>query len=299
MRPTAARRPRLVVAATALTVLAGGLLAVPAGAAPVEASAGAHTTGAAPGRPLPPPPAGITCRRVDRPPVDLECVLGRSVRGRAIVAQRQGVPDADRVLVVNGQMHGEEWPGPLVVDRIRRLRLPAGVKATIWTVRTLNPDGAARSYRYTAHGVDLNANFPNKWYRPPGARYPGTAPLSEPESRAMARFLTWVQPNLVISLHGFSESVDTTGGGLRAARARQFAALTNLGPAKPVLCGGPCHGNMTDWYTATSKVGGVAFTVEMPRTSRGRRTCAVPGYSGSRVILDCTARAAVAMAARL
>jgi predicted deacylase len=198
--------------------------------------------------------------------------------------------------VVNGQMHGEEWPGTLVVDQIRALGIRGSVGYQIWTVRTINPDGGRIGRRRNSHGVDLNRNFPNKFLRMSDS---GPRALSEPESAAMVRFLTWVQPDLVISLHGFSTSVDTTGGGTRAAWARSFSRLANITPAKVVSCSGPCHGNMTDWYSATSRVHGVAFTVEMPRSSKVVRRCAVPGRATSLTTIRCSAYAALYLAARL
>ncbi len=240
------------------------------------------------------PPAGVSCRVTGSSSSTLACVIGYSVDGRPIEAVRQGSATSSRLLLVLGQMHGEEWPGPLVVDKIRALPVPAGLQ--VWTVRTMNPDGGAAGHRYNARGVDLNGNFPTRWTR---ATRSGLRALSEPEAMAMARLLTWLEPDLVISIHGFLSAVDTTGGGLRAARARQFAALVDVGPARPVACSGPCHGNLTDWYTATSRRGGVAFTLEMPPASTGIRPCHVPGYSGSRTVIDCVAHAAVAEGQRL
>ncbi len=241
-------------------------------------------------------PRGFLCRTVRRGAVTYSCVIGRSVDGRAMVADRQGNPTARRVLVVSGQMHGEEWPGPLTVDVVRRI--PTSVRGgyQIWTVRTINPDGGAIARRYNSRGVNLNANFPNKFLR---AAHSGSRALSEPESAAIARFLIWVQPDLVVSLHGFSEAVDTTGGGRRAAFARTFSVLSGIRPAHVVPCGGPCHGNMTDWYSATSRVHGVAFTVELPRSSRVVRRCGVPGRPARATPIVCTAWAAVYLAARL
>jgi len=242
-----------------------------------------------------PSPSGFLCHIVHSSTISVACTIGRSVDGRAIVAERQGAAASKRVLVVIGQMHGEEWPGPLTVDVLRKLRTPTTATYSIWTVRSMNPDGGAIGRRWNSHGVNLNANFPNKFM--PGTRS-GRRALSEPESRAIARFLVWIQPDLVISLHGFSTAVDTTGGGRRAAWARAFSRLARIVPAHVVPCGGPCHGNMTDWYTATSKVHGVAFTVEMPRTSRVVRACGVPGRPRGTTI-QCAAWAAAYLAARL
>jgi protein MpaA len=241
------------------------------------------------------PPAGIVCQTVARGTVNYVCLIGHSVQGRAIVAMRQGNVNSARVLVVNGQMHGEEWPGPLTVDALRKLPIPRNADFQVWTIRTINPDGGRLGHRFTSRGIDLNGNFPLRFKRLPRT---GPRALSEPESVAMARFLTWVQPDLLISLHGFSQAVDTTGGGVRAAMARRFSSLSNITPARPVPCDGPCHGNMTDWYTATSRVRGVAFTVEMPHSSLVKRRCGVPAHRLATPI-QCSAWAAVFMAARL
>jgi hypothetical protein len=300
MQPTFRARRLAVLSATTALALSSFLVAPtqalaradrPPAAAVVQAARAAYSAS---------PPAGISCRPVRSRMISLTCIIGVSLQGRVIVAERQGSATARRVLVVSGQMHGEEWAGPLVVDRLRQLPVPVTASVQIWTVRTMNPDGGARGHRFNARGVDLNGNFPAGWvYQPHGPRYAGTRPLSEPESTAMARFLTWVQPTLVVSLHGFSEMVDTTGGGLRAARARWFSQLSHIGPAAPVPCGGPCHGNMTDWYTATSRVHGVAFTVEMPRSSRSARSCNVPGHRQRIPVIDCAAYALYYMAGRL
>jgi hypothetical protein len=244
------------------------------------------------------PPTGISCRAVVSRSTTYRCVIGRSVAGRPIVAKRQGNPAASRVLVVSGQMHGEEWPGPRSVKVLRGLRTPSSSAYQIWTVSTMNPDGARIERRRNNRGVDLNRNFDAAWSA--ALRDSGRRPASEPETRAMVRFLRWTQPDLVLSLHGFSESVDTTGGGLRAAWARDFSRLSNIRPAVRVPCGGgPCHGNMTDWYSRTSTSGGVAITVEMPRSSARSRACHVPGRAARATPIRCTAWAAVDVARRL
>lgn len=235
------------------------------------------------------PPQGVSCRERAGVSPRLRCVIGTSVQGRAIVAERQGPADAPQVLLVSGQMHGNEWPGPIVVRLLRALPVPAGLQ--VWTVRTMNPDGRAHDVRHNAHGVDLNRNFAARW-RPQA--YSGPRAWSEPESRAMRRLLRWIQPDVVVSFHGFSESVDTTGGGSRARFARSFARLSGIGPAKPVPCDGPCRGNMTEWYTRVSRVGGAAFTVEMPRSSRGNRPCPAAGGRALPVVA-CAARSTLAL----
>ncbi|HET7901415.1 MAG TPA: M14 family metallopeptidase [Candidatus Nanopelagicales bacterium] len=281
-------RRRLTTALVGAILLAASMAGAPSYAVP------APDPGAASSAPRSVVAAyGYSCRASSGTPVNLSCVIGRSVDGRTLVATRQGSADATRVLVVLGQMHGEEWPGPLTVDLLRTMRPATGT--VIWSVRSMNPDGGAVGRRWNSHGVNLNSNFPDKFLRDSRS---GPRALSEPESQAVARFLTAVQPDLVISLHGFSEAVDTTGGGRRAAYARTFSALSGITPAHVVPCGGPCHGNLTDWYTATSRTSGVAFTVEMPRSSRVVRACGVAGHPRETPI-RCTALAALTIAARL
>jgi protein MpaA len=289
----------------AVTVLAVAVTSAPAEAADGAAGAAAvgvpRAAGSAPARATPyaaTPPVGITCRAATDRATTLTCVIGRSVAGRAIVARRQGDATAPRVLLVNGQMHGEEWPGRRSVKVLRGLRVPAGAGYQVWTISTINPDGSSVGRRRNNRGVDLNRNFDAAWSS--ALRDSGRRPASEPETRALVRFLRWTQPDLVLSLHGFSESVDTTGGGQRAAWARDFSRISGIRPATRVPCGaGPCHGNMTDWYSRVSTSGGVAVTVEMPRSSARARACRVPGRAARATPIRCVAWASLDVARRL
>ncbi|MFN8167413.1 MAG: DUF2817 domain-containing protein [Candidatus Nanopelagicales bacterium] len=296
-----ARRRALVVAATVLALVVTTPEAHAATAAVGTAAAGASVAGAVRAAQDAPyaatPPAGISCRAAVSQATTYACVIGRSVAGRPIVARRQGNPSAARVLLVNGQMHGEEWPGPRSVKLVRSARIPADAAYQVWTISTINPDGARIGRRRNNHKVDLNRNFPDSWAPLWDA---GRRAMSEPETRAMMRFLRWVQPDLILSLHGFRESVDTTGGGLRAAWARDFSRISGIGPAARVPCQpGPCHGNMTEWYSRVSTSGGVGITIEMPRSSKVARRCAVPGRATRATPIQCAAWAALDIAPRL
>ena len=82
-------------------------------------------------------------------------------------------------------------------------------------VPLVNPDGALqkRPTRTNARGVDLNRNFPTAGWakqahrhwidrnkRDP-RRYPGPAPLSEPESRWLHEQMEQWKPDLIVSVH--------------------------------------------------------------------------------------------------
>jgi protein MpaA len=153
-------------------------------------------------------------------------VIGHSVRGRPIVAYERGDPTRPAAVVI-GVIHGSEPAGLLVVRRLERIALPAGVH--LWLVPTVNPDGLAAGRRQNAHGVDLNRNWPTAWVpngRPWDGYYSGPRPLSEPENRAMKAFLLRVRPALTIWYH---QPLDLVyGSDPHVAVLRRYARLTRL-----------------------------------------------------------------------
>ena len=92
-----------------------------------------------------------------------------------------------------------------------------------WHVSPLmNPDGALQTVhnRLNANGVDLNRNFltprddssaleywDNKTSRNP-RRYPGSSPLSEPETQWLKQEIELFKPDVIISVHAPYSLVD-------------------------------------------------------------------------------------------
>ena len=113
-------------------------------------------------------------------------LLGRSVQGRPIWAYRTGNPSASHVVVVLGQMHGDE-PAGVVTARSIRTKAQTATGADVWVVPTMNPDGRSAGTRNNARGVDLNRNWPTNWE--PGSTA-GSGPASEPETQDAVRALT-------------------------------------------------------------------------------------------------------------
>jgi protein MpaA len=198
--------------------------------------------------------------------------IGTSVQGRPLLAYRLGDRRHGITAVLVGSMHGNEPAGVRLVEAIRsHLRVRA---VDIWVVPTINPDGVAADTRQNAHGVDLNRNWAYRWQRQAGQYDSGTKPFSEPETRAMRRFLNLIDARFVVSFHQPLHGVDSD-----AAKNRRLLnrLATNLHlPKKPMRCNGVCHGTMTGWYNAHHS--GAAITVELgPRpplrylTGRGAR----------------------------
>lgn len=196
----------------------------------------------------------------EQEPLPRRLVVGTSAEGRLIVARRQGRADARRVLLVLGQMHGNEPYGRYVVDEVRALQPRAGT--AVWTIRTMNPDGSRMRSRRNARQVDLNRNFPHKWG--PGTRgsyfYPGPRAASEPETRGFISFIETVQPDAIVSYHQKANAIDA-GKGKTRKWVRRLSRDLRL-PASRVDCVTKCVGTMTGWFNA--EYPGWAITVELP-----------------------------------
>ncbi|MBF0311392.1 MAG: murein peptide amidase A [Magnetococcales bacterium] len=144
---------------------------------------------------------------------------GESRHGRAILLKeypplKQRPPQA-RVLVLGG-VHGDEYSSVSIVFKWMK-QLDAHHSGLFhWMIAPLvNPDGLLQpvSQRVNAAGVDLNRNFETPdwqaqsrdyWQRQTGSdprRFPGHAPLSEPESRWMKERIDAFKPHAIVSIH--------------------------------------------------------------------------------------------------
>ena len=192
--------------------------------------------------------------------------FGESVQGRPLKVAHAGAAAAPvRVLVV-GSIHGNETAGHAVIRRLRRLEPPPGVQ--LWLVRTVNPDGVRRGTRQNARGVDLNRNFPFRWAgggRPFDTYFPGRAPASEPETRALRRLIAEVEPDLTVYYHQQMRLVSLPRRG-DAAPVRAYARRVGL-PARRL----PYYrGTATSWQNHR-RPDAAAFVVELAagRLARG------------------------------
>jgi predicted deacylase len=201
-----------------------------------------------------PGPADAARAPLDRPAVQEKRVIGHSVRGRPITAWRLGDRRGPKVVLI-ATMHGNEGAPAQILRTLRDGRPIHGVN--LWVIPTYNPDGLAAHTRKNAHGVDLNRNFPYYWANLDGSYESGPRPASEPETRAVMRFLRDVKPRRIVSFHQPLHGVDTDTKDKRFST--RVARKLNL-PRKAFTCGGVCHGTMTGWYNHRFR--GSAVTVE-------------------------------------
>ena len=188
-----------------------------------------------------------------RPAVIGRRIIGHSVQGRPIVAWHLGEPGKRKVVLIS-LMHGNE-PAPRRILNDLRDGEPVH-DVNLWVVPVYNPDGLAHHTRKNAHGVDPNRNYPYRWARLTGNYDSGPKPASEPETRAMMRFLKAVGPAYVLSFHQPLHGVDITA---RPAFSRRVAKALDL-PMTNLNCGSSCHGTMTMWFN--HRFPGFALTVE-------------------------------------
>ena len=191
-----------------------------------------------------------------RPAVIQRVVIGESVQHRPIVAWHLGQPKPGRrtVLIVS-TMHGNERQIQQIPEALRDGHRIKG--ADIWVLPVMNPDGLAHDTRQNAHGVDLNRNFPTQWVHTTGHYASGPRAASEPETRAVMRFLLKIRPDRMISFHQPLHGVDFNTR--RPAFSRHLSRALHL-PVSKVRCGGVCGGTMTQWFQA--HLPGSAVTVE-------------------------------------
>ncbi len=183
-------------------------------------------------------------------------IIGRSVRGRPIVAHVLGPDSAPRKLLLVGCIHGNECAGIRILSAVARDFVPAGVQ--LWLVPEMNPDGTAADTRQNADGVDLNRNYPYRWERDTNPTYDsGPRPVSEPETRAAMALIRRIKPAVTIWYHQHMDLVDMAGGDRGVAR--RYAQLSGLA----ATCLGFFPGSAPLWSNHLLP-GTTSFVVELP-----------------------------------
>ena len=154
------------------------------------------------------------CESANLQPSPVKSVKGQTIWTRDIKADNASL----RVLVI-GAIHGDELSSASVAMHWLKLAelSPADMPQSVHSrfLPALNPDGLLSQppRRVNANGVDLNRNFPTpNWERDAKTywekrtnkdprRYPGTKPLSEPESKFVYEQLQRFKPQLIVSIH--------------------------------------------------------------------------------------------------
>jgi protein MpaA len=170
-------------------------------------------------------------------------IAGRTVQGRDIDVFVRAVDAPRRRVLVIGGLHGNEPGAPPAVRGLVQAAIAPDVE--VWLVPVANPDGSAAGVRCNANGIDLNRNFPWEWRPNDG----GPAPLSEPETQALATLVEQLRPDLVIWVHqplGYVSAVGATSSTLEQA----YADAAGL-PVRPDVTQ---HGGGESWSALVARV---------------------------------------------
>jgi len=129
------------------------------------------------------------------------------------------LPRGECRLLIHAAIHGEEPETTYALSRA--LRQLTGPSAHTAVVLAANPDGLIRGTRGNARGVDLNRNFPSRDWRPGTVTHrstiedeseillsTGSAPASEPETRALLSLIADLAPKAVVALHAPLACID-------------------------------------------------------------------------------------------
>lgn len=192
--------------------------------------------------------------------------IGTSVKGRPITVVHRSHPGARTKVVIIGSIHGDERAGLRVIKDLLDRKLPTNVD--LYLIRTANPDGVEADRRTNAHHVDLNRNFGYHWAPSTkgSSTWSGPAKFSEPESKALKKFIKQLDPALVVTFHQPLFGVGANDKGMPIVRA--IAAGIHL-PVQSFSCTGKCPGSFTSWVN--HRTDGVAVTVEFGEHAAKKR----------------------------
>jgi murein peptide amidase A len=133
--------------------------------------------------------------------------------------------DTPKILFIAG-IHGDEFSSVSSTFKWLKILQEHHSGKFHWLFMPLvNPDGMLRKnpQRMNSHDVDLNRNFPPEggdsasltYWQTEAAkdprRYPGSTPVSEPETKAIMDVIDTFKPNVIVSVHAPYDLLDFDG----------------------------------------------------------------------------------------
>ena len=190
--------------------------------------------------------------------------IGTSVAGRDLEVFQFGSGDSQRMIVA-GIHGGYESNTIRLADELIQVIMAKPdlipTTATLYILRSLNPDGESRSDSYKGRAnenlVDLNRNWPAYWQ----ATWPlegcwtytyvsgGSHPASEPETRALMNFILTYQIEALISYHSAVLGIFPGGQPPDPASVSLAEAIASVSDYyyPPIDTGCQYTGQLIDW----------------------------------------------------
>jgi protein MpaA len=168
-------------------------------------------------------------------------------------------------LLLMAGVHGDEAEGVALLDSFLAAAewQELDKKACLWVIPQVNPDGLFYHQRGNARGVDLNRNMPTQDWIPSAASsryYSGSAPQSEPETKAVIEAIESVSPRAIFSLHSQTEVCVNYNGPARTLA--EVMAACNGYPVTDDI-GYPTPGSLGTWAGVERRI--PTITLELPR----------------------------------
>ncbi len=220
--------------------------------------------------------------------------IGRSGEGKLLHCISIG--NGTKSAVFAGAFHGLEYltaPALLKFAEDYSLMEEYHNKIKVFIIPMMNPDGVdiaikginpknvihQRLIDYTgiinftsvwqsnSSGVDINHNFNADWKSiyniPSPTKYGGKYPESEPETRALVKFLKRIEPELFIAFHSQGKEIYYDFNGMENKRSKRTAQIIadKCGYKAAVPSGTASFGGAKDWYI--KEFHKQAFTVEL------------------------------------
>lgn len=192
-------------------------------------------------------------------------IVGYSVQGRSLEVYKLGNGSIARMLI--GGIHGGYEANTtglvyLFLDHLRSHPELLPQQVTLYLMPVLNPDGLAAGTdrvkgRLNANKVDLNRNWDYQW-QPIASHGPwpvsaGSAPFSEPETRALRDFILRCDIQAGIFYHSAMSEVYPGAGHDKSKTvelAKLMAELTGYRYAPEGIPGQITTGDAIDWLTS-------------------------------------------------
>ncbi len=216
---------------------------------------------------LPPKPVAAAAR-----PPHRTVQVGASVGGAPIRMHIFG--DKGPATLIFSGIHGDEGMTEFVgLNLIEHLlsHSAAHESRRIAVIPAANPDGLLAGTRVNANAVDCNRNFPAANWKPQakGARYsPGTAPGSEPETKAIIEAVRIFQPDAIVSIHSTDTFKPCNNYDGPAKELAEIMTPFNGYPAKGSV-GYPTPGSFGTWAGVERKI--PTITLELPNKARPQK----------------------------
>jgi hypothetical protein len=205
-----------------------------------------------------------------RAPAPAPAAIGYSVQNRPITMDTFGY--GERPVLILAAIHGDEPTSATVAIALINLlqqypQTPANVPVAI--IAIANPDGYAAGTRTNSRGVDLNRNFPAQNFSTQSRSrrsFGGSAPLSEPESRALLDTITRLNPRLIISIHSMDKPCNNYDGPAHPI-AELMSRYNGYPPTDNI--GYPTPGSLGSYAGIDKQI--PMITLELPRHANGEQ----------------------------